>query len=128
MGLHERNHGTIVDPDPLLQVVSHRLPTAVVVAAGGEIDLATADRLVTAVRAEFDLRPGIVVIELSAVTFLSSIGLAVLLEAQRTADGCRQLLRIVVGDGRPVARSVAASGLSDHLPLFRTLDEALTAA
>ena len=66
-------------------------------------------------------------IELSAVTFLSSVGLAVLVEAERTADRSRQSLRIVVRDGRPVVRAIAASGLTDHLPVFRSLDEALAA-
>lgn len=127
MGHHGRNHGPTIhtDADPILRVTAQRLPTAVLITAVGEVDLASADRLTAAVRAELEGLPGLVVIDLSGVTFLSSVGLAVLLEAQRTAELSRQLLRIVAGDGGPVVRVIAASGLSDHLPLLRSLDEAL---
>lgn len=127
MGHHEGNTAPIVDADAELplHVTRHRLPTAVVITAVGEVDLTTADHLTTVVQAEWESRPGIVVIELSAVTFLSSIGLAVLIEAQRTAEHSGQSLRIVVGDGRPVVRAIAASGLNGHLPVFRSLGEAI---
>ena len=127
MGIHEgNNRPTIATDDKLpLQLISHRLPHAVVITAAGEVDLATSDHLANAVQNEFNACQGMVVIELSAVTFLSSIGLAVLIEAQHTADRSRQSLRIVVGDGRPVIRAIAASGLNDRLCVFRSLDEAL---
>ena len=129
MGDYEGNDRPTIDADANvpLHIFSHRLPHAVVITAAGEVDLATSGHLKNVVQAEFDGRPGIVVIELSAVTFLSSVGLAVLVEAERTADRSRQSLRIVVRDGRPVVRAIAASGLTDHLPVFRSLDEALAA-
>jgi anti-anti-sigma factor len=128
MGHHEGNNTPIIDTDAdlPLHIITDRLPTAIVITAVGEVELATADHLTTVVRTELEGRPGIVVIELSGVTFLSSVGLAVLIEAQRTADQSRQSLRIVVGDGRPVVRAIAASGLSEHLPVFRSLGEAIT--
>jgi len=127
MGNHEGNNRPTIDTDAKLplHLNSHRLPHAVVITAAGEVDLATSGRLANAVQTEFNGGQGMVVIELSAVTFLSSIGLAVLIEAQQTADRSRQSLRIVVGDGRPVIRAIAASGLSDRLSVFRSLDEAL---
>ena len=130
MGYYEGNNSPTIDADadPLLHITTHRLPTAVVIAAVGEVDLATAEHLNTAVQAEFDDRPGIVVIELSAVTFLSSVGIAVLIKAQRAAEQSRKTLRIVVGDRRPVVRAIAASGLDSHLPVFHSLEEALAAA
>jgi anti-sigma B factor antagonist len=130
MGNHEgNNRPSIATDDKLpLQLINHRLPHAVVITAAGEVDLATSGRLATAVQNEFDACQGMVVIELSAVTFLSSIGLAVLIEAQHTADRSRQCLRIVVGDGSPVIRAIAASGLTDRLSVFRSLDEALAVA
>ena len=127
MGHHERNHGPTIDTDAdaILRVTTQRLPTALVITAVGEIDLASADRLTTAVRAGLDGHPGTLVIDLSDVTFMSSVGLAALLEAQSTADRSRDLLHIVVDAEGLVARVIAASGLTDRLPLFRSLDEAL---
>jgi anti-sigma B factor antagonist len=125
----EGNDRPTIDTDANLplHLISHRLPHAVVITATGEVDLATSGHLANVVQTGFDGCQGMVVIELSAVTFLSSIGLAVLIEAQQTADRSRQSLRIVVGDGRPVIRAIVASGLSDRLPVFRSLEEALTA-
>ena len=130
MGYYEGNNSPTIDADanPLLHITTHRLPAAVVIAALGDVDLATAEHLTTAVQAEFDDRPGIVVIDLSAVTFLSSVGIAVLIKAQRAAEQSRKTLRIVVGDRRPVVRAIAASGLDGHLPVFHSLEEALAPA
>ena len=127
MGNHEgNNRPSIATDDKLpLQLINHRLPHAVVITAAGEVDLATSGHLANVVQIEFNGGQGMVVIELNAVTFMSSIGLAVLIEAQHTADRSRQSLRIVVGDGRPVIRAIAASGLNDRLCVFRSLDEAL---
>ena len=127
MGNHEgNNRPSIATDDKLpLQLINHRLPHAVVITAAGEVDLATSGHLANVVQIEFNGGQGMVVIELNAVTFMSSIGLAVLIEAQDTADRSRQSLRIVVGDGRPVIRAIAASGLNDRLCVFRSLDEAL---
>ena len=127
MGNHEGNNSPTIDTDAELplRLISHRLPHAVVITAAGEVDLATSGHLANVVQIEFNGGQGMVVIELNAVTFMSSIGLAVLIEAQHTADRSRQSLRIVVGDGRPVIRAIAASGLTERLSVFRSLDEAL---
>jgi anti-sigma B factor antagonist len=127
MGHEVMDEGPTVDVDAesLLHVTSRQLPAAVVVAAIGEIDLATADALVVAVRAAFALHPGTVVIDLTDVQFLASAGLSVLIEAERYANETGQLLHVVVGEHRSVARSLATSGLDDHLTLFHQLDDAL---
>lgn len=114
-----------VGSDPGLHVTSRRLPPAVVVAAAGEIDLATADDLAVVVRAAIKRRPGTVVIDLTDVQFLASAGLSVLIEAERTATETGQLLHVVVSEHHSVARSLAASGLANHLTLFHDLDDAL---
>jgi anti-sigma B factor antagonist len=127
MGHRELDEGLAVgaDADHLLHVTSRRLPAAVVVAAAGEIDLATAEDLAVVVRAAFELHPGTVVIDLTDVQFLASIGLSVLAEAGQTAGHTGQLLNIVVGEHHTVARSLATSGLADRLTLFRSLGDAL---
>jgi anti-sigma B factor antagonist len=114
-----------VATDHLLRVTSRRLPAAVVVAAAGEIDLATADHLAVVVRAAFGLRPGTVAVDLTDVHLLASAGLSVLIEAEQTANKTAQLLYVIVGEHRSVARSLATSGLADRLMLFHNLDDAL---
>jgi anti-anti-sigma factor len=115
------------DAEHPLHVTSRRLPAVVIVTAVGEVDLATAEHLAVAVRAAFSGRPGAVVIDLSEVEFLASIGLAVLAEAELTATETGQLLRVVTGEHHPVvARSLSTSGLAHHLALFSDLDDALS--
>jgi anti-sigma B factor antagonist len=65
------------------------------------------------------------VIDLTDVQFLASAGLSVLIEAERAANDTGQSLRVIAGEHRSVARSLAASGLADHLTLFDELDDAL---
>ena len=129
MGHNEQGEGPTVsfDAERLLHVTCRRLPQAVVVAAAGEVDLATAEDLAAAVRAAFELRPGTVVIDLTDVRFLASTGLSVLAEADQAAHDTCQLLRVVVGDHDPVARSLAISGLADRLTVLHNRDEALRA-
>jgi anti-sigma B factor antagonist len=127
MGHEALDEGPTVDVDAErpLHVTSRQLPAAVVVAAAGEIDLSTADDFAVAVRTAFVFRPGTVVIDLTDVQFLASAGLSVLIEAERSANETGQLLRVVVGEHRSVGRSLATSGLADHLTLFDELDDAL---
>jgi anti-anti-sigma factor len=113
------------DTNPLVRVTSRRLAAAVVVAVAGEVDLASADDVAVVVRAAFEFHAGTVVIDLTDVRFLASAGLSVLIEAERTARESNQLLHVVVGEHLSVARSLATSGLADHLTLFHRLDDAL---
>jgi anti-sigma B factor antagonist len=114
-----------VDADHLLRVTSRPLPAAVVVAATGEVDLATAEDLAVVVRAAFERHPGKIVIDLSDVQFLASVGLSVLAEAEQAASETGQLLYVIVGEHDAVARSLAISGLAEHLTVFHDLNDAL---
>ena len=130
MGHDEWDEGPAVDlnADDLLFVTSRRLATAVVVAAAGEIDLSTVEDLAEAVRAALANHAGTVVIDLTQVTFLASTGLSLLIEAERTAGESAQLLRVVAGQHRAVARSLETSGLTDYLTVCDSLEAALHAA
>jgi anti-anti-sigma factor len=131
MGHNESDEGPTVDlyADQLLHLTRRQLHTAVIVAAEGEIDLATSEDLAVAVRAELDRHPGMVVIDLTEVRFLASTGLAVLAEAGQIASESGQLLHVVVGDRHPVVvLSLTTSGMANHLTLFHNLDDALKAS
>ena len=56
-----------------------------------------------------------VVIDLNAVTFFSSIGLAALVSAVKQADELDKALRIVVGGNRAVRRPLEATGMDTAL-------------
>lgn len=98
-----------------------------VVRLTGEVDLATASTLEEALgEIESDGHP--LIIDLSAVSFLDSSGLSVLVKARQRlerTDGTNGL-RLVVS--RPIIRRVfEVTGLADVFDLAATLDEATSA-
>jgi anti-sigma B factor antagonist len=96
----------------------------------GEIDLVSGPRLRAALDEVLDAPAQTavtgVVLDLSAVTFLSSAGLAVLVDAHEHAAQRRIALKIVIdGPGSAVARSFQAAAIHEHLNLYQSLGEAL---
>lgn len=121
--------GDAQSPDELLRVWREpgNVAGVVVVHAAGEIDLASAPKLREALDG-IEVRPaakGPVVLDLTAVTFLGSVGLSLLVEHSRRHRDAGGVLRVVAGN-RFVARAIVMTGLSDVLTVFDTLDEAVT--
>jgi anti-sigma B factor antagonist len=109
----------------LLTVTPRRLDSALVLAVTGEIDMETAPALSAALATGFEqAQDGPLILDLTAVAFLGSSGLAVLL---RATGESRQALRIVVDSNRPVIRPIEVTGLDGLLALFHTVEEALAA-
>jgi anti-anti-sigma factor len=102
---------------------------AVVLRTSGEIDMSTApvlaDEFETALTSA--TAPAPVVADLSDVTFLSSAGLAVLLDARKRCSAGGTPLRLVA-TGRPVLRSLEVAGLLELLPVYPTVAEAVIPA
>lgn len=97
---------------------------AVVLRVWGELDLATAPRLQR--RVETVLRDGpppVLVIDLSAVTFLASAGMAVLVRAHR-GGGAATRVRVVAGT-RVTRRPLELTKLDCELAVFPTERQAL---
>jgi anti-sigma B factor antagonist len=110
----------------LLSVTSRRQGDAVIVAAAGEIDLATAPRLGAAVRDSLAVPgPGPVVVDLTDVTFLASAGLGVLVDAHASAAVRREPLRVVVDHNRPELRPIQLVGLDEVLAQYNAVTDAL---
>ncbi len=101
---------------------------AVVLHTAGEIDMSTAPVLAAefASALESATAPAPVVADLSDVTFLSSAGLAVLLDARERCTTGGTPLR-VVATGRPVLRSLEVAGLLELLPVYSTVSAAIAA-
>jgi anti-sigma B factor antagonist len=69
---------------------------------------------------------GAVVVDLSAVTFLGSTGVAVLADAHWQATERGRSLRVVVDRNRPaVMRPFESTGITQMLPTYDTLDAAM---
>jgi anti-sigma B factor antagonist len=98
---------------------------AAVLSVGGEIDLATAPALEAAIAAVLAEDPPALVIDLSAVEFLASAGLRILVTTQdKVAESARFA---VVANGPATSRPIQLTGLDETISLYPTLDDALGA-
>src|SRR4051794_14495139 len=85
----------------------------VILAASGELDMASVGALRTALDELLSTGWTSIVLDLRELTFIGSTGLSLLLEAERAARSADAAFAIV--DGSPaVARLLEVVGLSDH--------------
>jgi anti-sigma B factor antagonist len=94
----------------------HEHGEAVVLEVSGEVDILTAPRLQESVLRLLEDQPPVLVIDLSAVSFFGSSGLAVLVEA-REAAGERTGLRVVAA-GYETLRPLQVTGLTEPLAVY----------
>ena len=95
-----------------------------VVFASGEIDIYTAPGLREAMLSALR-RSARVVVDMTAVTFLDSSGLAVLIDALKSGDRGREVSPRLVGPTPLVRRVLDITRLSEMLPIHATVAEAL---
>jgi anti-sigma B factor antagonist len=96
-----------------------------VVSIGGEIDLSTAPVVEEAIARALEETTPALVIELSEVTFMASVGLRIL---AATKQNVGESIRIaVVGDNSAASRPIQLTGLDSVVALYPTLDKALSA-
>jgi anti-anti-sigma factor len=95
-----------------------------VVQARGEVDQLTAPGLSEAIVRALDAPVSAVLVDLTAVDFLGSAGLAVLVDAATRAEKDARQLR-VIADAPPVLRPLALTGLETVLSIHPTRDAAL---
>jgi anti-anti-sigma factor len=117
--------GNRVRPQDLLRVTAHDSGGAVVLAVAGEVDLLTAPVLSEGITDALAGAPELLVIDLSDVSFLASIGMTVLLEARREA-GTATRVRVVAPEDGVVNRTLGLTGLHETLAVTTTRDDALT--
>ena len=112
--------------EPNLSVTAVRHGAAQVLHVKGEVDATSAWRIDGAVMGVLPAQvvQGLVVIDLSGVTFFSAAGLTALLSARKLCDGLTDL-RIVAASS-PVMRLLEVTALSGELAVYPTLDRALT--
>jgi anti-sigma B factor antagonist len=95
-----------------------------VLRVAGEIDMLTTPTLRAAIDQQLALGLWSLVLDLRAVTFLGSIGLAALADAHDAADRGGTTLRLVA-DSAAVTRPIHVTGLDEVLSLYEELDSAV---
>jgi len=96
----------------LLQIAVERTGTTVRIAATGEIDISTVERLREEIRLQLATSGEIVLLDLADVTFIDSSGLHAVLEAATQAP---QRVRVIPGAAALTLFMI--SGVADRLPL-----------
>jgi anti-sigma B factor antagonist len=107
LSLAERDHGN-----------------AVVLTAEGIVDMAAAPELTDQIRAILRRRPAVVVVDLSAVSFLATAGMSVLMEADRKSGELGIPFR-VVAHGPVTVIPMQLLGIDDLLGIYPTVAAAL---
>lgn len=110
--------------DAITTAVNHRDGVAVVT-VGGEIDLDTAPAFESAIAAALADAPTVLVVELSAVQFMASVGLRILAAARERLDDSVRV--VVVANSPATRRPIQLTGLDQMFSLYRTLADALIA-
>ncbi|WP_325052078.1 STAS domain-containing protein [Nocardia stercoris] len=98
---------------------------ATVLTVTGEVDLATAPALETAIDATLADNPANLIIDLARVTFLASAGMAALVAAYRRAGERTRIA--IVAEGPATSRQLKITNLDQVFELHSSLDAALAA-
>jgi anti-sigma B factor antagonist len=91
----------------------------------GVVDLATSPPLEGLLAELIDERPDALVMDLTAVSFLASVGLRILAETHERAGGTGKFA--VVASGPVTARPIQLTKLDEFLALYSTADDAVAA-
>lgn len=110
-----------------LNATSEKCSGAIVLTVEGDVDLATASTLAQHLDNAISVQPSAVVVDLSGVDFLASVGMSVLIAAREKAHHVGSIL-VVVADGPTTRRPMELVGLDVAIPLFTDLDSAVNAA
>ncbi|MCE6997155.1 STAS domain-containing protein [Saccharothrix sp. S26] len=111
---------------------AHRLTTTeldrgiLLVAVSGALDAATHRPVVSELDAVFEAHPSGVVLDLGAVEFMGSVGIAMLVNSHHRANRLRIPFAIVV-NSRAVLRPLQISQVDAALPLHPSVDAAVAA-
>ncbi|MDT5137467.1 MAG: anti-sigma factor antagonist [Mycobacterium sp.] len=112
-------------PDSITATVADH-DGVVVLSIGGEIDLVTAPALEEAIGGVVVDNPAALIIDLSGVEFLGSVGLKILAATYEKLGDKAEFG--VVARGPATRRPIHLTGLDKTFPLYPTLDDAVTGA
>lgn len=107
------------------EVSERQIGAVAVVAPSGVVDMLTAPQLEEAIRTAMGKKPSGLVVDLTAVEFLASAGMGVIVAAHEEKDDATTFF--LVAEGPATSRPLKLVGIADIVPLYATLDEALAA-
>jgi len=110
-------------PSNALTVATLQREGVTIVAVTGEVDFVTAPELRSVMDEVMAERPAAVVIDLSEVTFLASVGLQLLIEVNDAISSTGRFA--VVADGSVTRRPLELMKFDEMFGLHRRLEEAL---
>lgn len=110
-------------PDSITATVSDHDGVAVL-SVSGEIDLVTASALEEAIGGVVSENPTALIVDLSGVEFLGSVGLKILASTHEKLGDSAEFG--VVARGPATRRPIHLTGLDKAFPLYPSLDDALT--
>ena len=119
-----RDETSGIREDPVAGIA--RNDGSVVVSLAGELDLYNAHQVREALLAACAEGPERLVVDLSAVKFIDSTALGVLIEARTKLPNRRGFL--LAAPGLETKRALEISGLDRHFSVHDSLDEALSAS
>jgi anti-anti-sigma factor len=114
-------------PEPPFYELLQAAQGVVVVVASGEIDMSNASGFRKALDSALDTAPGVVVLDLSGVTFLDSVGVAEMVKARNRAVQMDSHI-CLVGPVRNVAKMLQVSGVDQVFAIHGSVREAIAAA
>lgn len=106
------------------QFTEHQVDGVAVVAAVGAVDMLTAPELQQVIAAAAERDPAGLIVDMTAVDFLGSAGMQVLMTARKQLGDRTRFA--VVADGPATSRPLKITGITDYVELFSSLDVALT--
>jgi anti-sigma B factor antagonist len=110
--------------DELASCTIERLDGCAVLRVCGEIDMLTTPRLRSELAKLIDAAPRVIVLDLAAVSFFASSGLASLVEAQDAAGAAGVQLRLAC-PSRSVRRPLQMTGLAGRFEIYQDVQTAL---
>lgn len=96
-----------------------------VVGVSGVVDMLTAPLLEEAIRTALAKNPRALVIDLTAVEFLASAGMGILVAIHDEVS--QDVKMCVVAEGPATSRPLKLLGIADIIPLYSTVEEAVAA-
>lgn len=113
--------------EPLNVTVSEASPDTIVCVVAGEVDLLTGPTLREKLTDAINVAPSHLVIDLSGVQFLASIGLSILVEILAAQEAAGRHLAVVVENNHAVTHTLQTTGLDQVLDLHAAVATAVTA-
>lgn len=117
----------VVTQDLLTVTLSDVSPGTILCVVAGEIDLLTGPTLREKLTGAISGVPSHLVIDLSAVKFLASIGLNVLVETLAAQEAANRHLALVVNDDHAVTHPLQTTGLDQVFDIYTDVAAAVEA-